>query len=72
MDVMFYEVFAEEETALKRYLPSQVAAGFSPATIQAASATQPPAGLIAIRTQSIVPPAWMEQVAGILTRSAGF
>ena len=34
MDVFFYEVFEEEEQALKHYLPDDIKAGFTWKTIQ--------------------------------------
>src|SRR3989338_196079 len=72
LDVMFYEVFKEEKTALKKFLPKKIKAGFTSKTIQSAAAPTPPAALISIRTQSIVPPAWSKELQGILTRSTGF
>ena len=75
MDVMLYEVFAEEEAALRRYLPGDVTATYTPQTVQAhrqATGGARPARLISTRTQSVVPVAWAADVAGILTRSAGY
>lgn len=72
MDVVFYEVFAEEREALRRHLPAHVKAGFLPETIQAESAARPPARLISIRTQSVIPASWASELSGVLTRSAGF
>ena len=72
MDVMLYEVFAEEEEALKRYLPLTIEVGFSKHTIQIALTEMPPARLISTRTQSIIPHPWAKHLSGILTRSSGF
>ena len=72
MDVMFYEVFAEEEAALRRYLPATVTAGFSRQTIQMEPGTAPPAAVISMRTQSVIPAPWIDQLQGILTRSTEF
>ncbi len=72
MDVYFYEAFAEEVEALMRYLPPQVRAGFCPDTIQESRHDRPPARLISIRTQSVIPKDWGAEVTGILTRSTGF
>ncbi len=72
MDVMFYEVFEEEQEALVRFLPKDVKAGFTEHTIQASRAKALPAPLIAIRTQSVIPSGWRTQLAGVFTRSSGF
>lgn len=72
MDIVFYEAFAEEARELKRLLPEGLEAEFTPQTIQAARHSLPPAGLICIRTQSIVPESWTEYLSGVLSRSAGF
>ncbi len=71
-DVMFYEAFSEEEQAIRRYLPAGCRAGFSAQTIQAAGAAEPPAPLISIRTQSVVPTNWHPQVRGLLARTTGY
>ncbi len=73
LDVMFYEVFREERKALKRCLPHKIRAGFTDKTVQVHSRSRvPPARLISIRTQSVVPTQWSNQLSGILTRSTGF
>jgi len=72
MDAMFYEVFAEERKALKRYLPKDLIIGLSTNTIQSDKRKDPPSRFISIRTQSIVPFVWAEKLSGILTRSSGF
>lgn len=72
MDVFFYEVFEEELEALKRHVPEGIDAGFSADTIQESGHTEPPAGLISIRTQSAIPLPWVSQLKGILARSTGF
>jgi D-lactate dehydrogenase len=71
-DVYFYEAFLEEEEALKRHLPPGIVAGYSPHTIQESSSALPPAPLISIRTQSIIPVGWASSLGGILTRSTGY
>lgn len=70
MDVFFYEAFAEEEAELRARLPSHIHAGFHPATIQEANHPSPPAPLISIRTQSLIPPHW--QPTGIVSRTTGY
>lgn len=71
-DVFFYEAFAEEQAALRRCLPSQLRAGFTWQTIQEAGAPTPPARLISIRTQSVVPAGWGAALAGIVSRTTGY
>ncbi|HBA83067.1 MAG TPA: hydroxyacid dehydrogenase [Verrucomicrobia bacterium] len=72
MDVFFFEAFEEEQAALQRYLPKGLQAGFTPKTIQETGMATPPAGLISLRTQSIIPPAWAPSLTGILSRSTGY
>jgi len=73
LDVFFYEAFEEEREALRRALEgSPVRAGFTPAAIQETEAGPPPAPLISIRTQSLIPEDWSDRVSGILTRSTGY
>lgn len=71
-DVFFYEAFEEEAEALKRYLPSDISAGFSWKTIQEKGDAEPPAALISIRTQSVIPISWARKLSGILSRSTGY
>jgi len=71
-NVFFYEVFQEEERALKRTLPKTIRAGFTRKTIQEAKHKNPPSALISIRTQSVVFDHWAPQIKGILTRSQGY
>jgi D-lactate dehydrogenase len=72
MDVFFYEAFEEEAAALRRHLPPPVRAGFTWKTIQEANDAEPPAPLISIRTQSIIPSGWTGKVRGIVSRTTGF
>jgi D-lactate dehydrogenase len=72
MDVFFYEAFAEEEQALKRHLPPGVEAGFTWKTIQETGDELPPASVISLRTQSVIPPEWASKMTGILSRSTGY
>jgi len=71
-DVMFYEAFREEAESLQRHLPPTCRAGFTPHTVQAAAEVDPPAPLLSIRTQSVVPPAWLPHLKGILARTTGY
>ncbi len=69
--VWFYETFAEEEAALRALLPPSTSAGFSRHTIQETDHDAPPAPLLSIRTQSVVPAAWFPAIEAIVSRSAG-
>jgi D-lactate dehydrogenase len=71
-DVFFYEVFAEEEPALKRFMPAAWKAGYTAATIRESGHTAPPAPVISIRTQSEVPPAWDARLKAVHSRSTGY
>jgi len=71
MNVFFYEVFEEERAALERCIPAGIKAGFESGTIQDSAHDKPPAGLISIRTQSLIPPEWAPSLSGILSRSTG-
>jgi D-lactate dehydrogenase len=72
MDAYFYEAFEEEEEALRRHLGPALSFDFTSRTIQEAGHTAPPARLISIRTQSIVPVEWSQAIDGILSRSTGY
>ena len=72
LDVFFYEAFEEEEALLKRSLPPGVRAGFAPLTLQERGDTAPPAAIISIRTQSLIPSAWAGSIRAVLTRSTGY
>lgn len=71
-DVYFYEAFREEVEALQRCLPPHVRAGFTPNTIQEAGDPAPPAPLVSIRTQSVIPASWAGKVRGIISRTTGY
>jgi len=72
LDIMFYEVFEEEQRLLRRYLPEGIKAGYTSATIQESGTNTLPAGIISIRTQSIIPLDWADSLRGILSRSQGY
>jgi D-lactate dehydrogenase len=72
MDVYFYEAFEEEAEALKSLLGNQISYDLTDKTIQEAGHINPPARLISIRTQSIVPINWANKLDGILSRSTGY
>lgn len=71
-DVMFFEAFAEEEEALSRFLPPTIKAAFTASTIQEAEIQTIPARMISIRTQSVVPRSWKEDMGALLSRSTGY
>jgi len=71
-DVFFYEAFEEEVEALKRYLQPRIVAGFTWKTIQERGDREPPAAIISVRTQSVIPTSWATRVSAILTRSTGY
>lgn len=70
-DVVFYEVFAEEEAAIRDCWPPTLTAQFYRDTIQEAGHDQPPARFISIRTQSRIPDHWINSLHAILSRSTG-
>src|SRR5690242_17911435 len=71
-DIVFYEAFAEEAESLRHHLPANLRARFTSKTIQESGDAKPPARLISIRTQSIVPSPWAGQLAGVLARATGY
>jgi D-lactate dehydrogenase len=71
-DIAFYEAFEEEAQALRRHLPPDLSARFTRDTIQEAGDRQPPAAVISIRTQSIIPGPGAARLRGILSRSTGY
>lgn len=71
-DVVFYEAFEEEEAELRNHLPGDKKYYFTWKTIQEAGHSNPPAPIISVRTQSIIPLEWREDIAAMITRSTGF
>ena len=72
LDVYFYEAFEEEVEALRRHLPADIRAEFTGKTIQETGDAVPPASLISMRTQSIVPKGWGNKLSGIVSRTTGY
>ena len=70
--VIFYEAFEEERSAIKRLLPSNIKAAFTRKTIQESGHKNPPARLISVRTQSVIPKRWATRIKAVLTRSQGY
>ena len=72
-ELFFYEAFAEEAERLRHYAAAAgVRVGHTPLTIQEAGHTAPPAPVISVRTQSVLPLDWAAQLRGILSRSTGY
>ena len=71
-DIYFYEAFDDESEEIGSLLGSTISCEFTSETVQEAGHLIPPARLISIRTQSVVPPAWADQLDGILSRSTGY
>jgi len=61
-DVFFYEAFKEEREAIRSRLPANISADLTWKTIQETRHTAPPAPVISIRTQSVIPPDWASQL----------
>ena len=72
IDVMFFEVFKEEEKVLRKCLPEEMQADFTAKTIQEYNSGDCPAKVISIRTQSRIPQKWALLLEGVLTRSTGY
>ncbi len=72
-DIFFFEAFEEERNALRQAFSDQPETiGFTYKTIQEYGASEPPAPVISIRTQSEIPVIWASSLKGILTRSTGY
>ncbi len=71
-ELFFYEAFDEERELLASLLGNEFKYEFTSKTIQEAGHSNPPARLISIRTQSVVPPVWADHLDGILSRSTGY
>ena len=72
MDIFFFEAFTEEAEQIKRFMPSDLDAGFTGDTIQEYDSEDMPAPIISIRTQSIIPLNWSDKLSALLSRSSGF
>jgi D-lactate dehydrogenase len=71
-DVMFFEAFEEESAALRAAMPPEIDAAYTWKTIQEQGCTTPPAPIISVRTQSLIPPGWAAELDAIVTRSTGY
>jgi D-lactate dehydrogenase len=72
LDVYFYEAFEEEAEELKSILGNHISYDLTDKTIQETGHSAPPARLISIRTQSLIPKDWAHHLDGILSRSTGY
>jgi len=72
MDVYFYEVFEEEARLLKSLIGDRLDFGLTDKTIQESGHRKPPARLISVRTQSVIPVEWQDRLDGVLSRTTGF
>lgn len=72
MDVFFYEAFEEEAAELRSLLGTGISYDLDEKTLQDTGHREPPARLISIRTQSIIPPSWAGKIDGVLSRSTGY
>jgi D-lactate dehydrogenase len=72
MDVYFYEVFEEEARLIESLVGNQLTFGLTDKTIQEIGHQHPPARLISVRTQSLIPVAWQDVLDGVLSRTTGF
>lgn len=72
LDVFFYEAFEEEAAELARCMPADVKAGYTAATIQESGDAHPPAPIVSVRTQSLIPDAWAGRLEALLSRSTGY
>jgi D-lactate dehydrogenase len=72
MDVYFYEVFEEEARLIKNLIQGRLRFGLTGRAIQETRPQEPPARLISIRTQSVVPVEWQDKLDGVLSRTTGF
>jgi len=72
MDVYFYEAFEEEARLIEDLLRGKLLFDLTDKTIQESGHVIPPAKLISVRTQSIIPVDWQDKLDGILSRTTGF
>lgn len=72
LEIVFYEIFEEEEKALKKNLSPKIHARFVSKTIQECNEAFPPAKFISVRTQSKIPRSWVPHLTGVFTRSQGY
>lgn len=72
MDVYFYEAFEEEARLIEDLLQGKLLFDLTDRTIQESGDKIPPARLISIRTQSVIPEDWQSELDAVLSRTTGF
>ncbi len=73
LDAYFYEAFSEEaERLLAHASDAGLRVGHTPQTIQETGHKTPPAPIISVRTQSVLPTEWAPNLKGLLSRSTGY
>ena len=72
MDVYFYEAFEEEASLIRNLLCGKLLFDLTDKTIQESGHVIPPARVISVRTQSMIPIEWQDKLDGILSRTTGF
>jgi D-lactate dehydrogenase len=72
MDVYFYEVFEEEARLIKSLVGNRLSFGLTDKTIQETGHFRPPAPIISVRTQSVIPVDWQHEIRAVLSRTTGF
>jgi len=73
LDAYFYEAFAEEAERLREHAAAAgLRVGHTSQTIQETDHESPPAPIISVRTQSILPTEWAPNLKGLLSRSTGY
>jgi len=72
LDVYFYEVFEEEGRLLRKLIGDRLKFECTDKTIQESGHQHPPARLISVRTQSVIPVVWQDELDGVLSRTTGF
>lgn len=70
--VFCYEVFEEELALFQQLMPANISVGYTSATIQESKHESPPAEIISIRTQSMVPESWLPRLRAVLGRCTGY
>ena len=68
----FFEAFDEEERLLRGFLPDGMECFFTWKTIQESGLNFPPASIVSVRTQSLFPLEWADDISGVITRSTGY
>lgn len=71
-DIIFYEAFEEEADELKKHLSPDVKAVYTADTIQESEYRELDAPVISVRTQSILPLNWHNDLNAIISRSTGY